>query len=337
MPNNEEPPLPKKVAIIYSDVKREYFVTEEEYLAEEDADVYANDIAKYVSKMGIDVTTFACDDQIANNLKKYKPCMVLNLVDSVRGQTNLGSSIIGLLEILNIPYTGAGTLGWSIGTNKFVMYKLMESGGIPIPNHQLLTSHNEMIDPGLRYPLFPKLNIEHSSIGIDENSICENEKQLRFKVKELIEKYKQPVLVDEFIAGIEVTAAVLDGSNMKVYPVQRKTGNETREDVMTFDKKWKNWSNIEYEKYDAPGLKEYVKKTFDVLKMSDYARIDVRIDAAGRFYFIDPNANPFFGPPEETHATYSIILDMYGIDFVETLKRIFINTIKDAKNNSTTI
>jgi hypothetical protein len=100
---------------------------------------------------------------------------------------------------------------------------------------------------------------------------------------------------------------------------------------MTFDKKWKNWMNIGYVKYDAPGLKEYVKKAFDVLKMSDYARIDVRIDNAGRFYFIDPNANPFFGPPAETHATYSIILDMYGISFEETLKRLFLNTARDAK------
>ena len=113
--------------------------------------------------------------------------MVLNLVDSVRGQSNLGSSIIGLLEIMNIPYTGAGTLGWSIGTNKFVMYQLMQSNGIPVPNHQLVSSYSEMIDPELRYPLFPKLNVEHSSIGIDENSICENERQLRTKLKYLIE------------------------------------------------------------------------------------------------------------------------------------------------------
>lgn len=319
--------LPKKVAIIYSDVRREYFLTEDEYISEVGADIYANDIAQYILKMGIDVICLACDKNIANNLKKYKPCMVLNLVDSVRGQSNLGSSIIGLLEIMNIPYTGAGILGWSIGTNKFVMYQLMQSNGIPVPNHQLVSSYSEMIDPNLRYPLFPKLNVEHSSIGIDENSICENEKQLRFKLKELIEKYKQPILVDEFIAGIEVTSAVLDSVNTKVYTVQRKTMGDTKEDVMTFDKKWKNWDNIIYEKYDAPKLKEYVKKTFDVLKMSDYARIDIRIDASGRFYFIDPNCNPFFGPAKETHATYSIILDMYGITFTETLKRIISNTL----------
>ena len=334
---NTDPPLPKKVAIIYSDVKREYFKTEDEYISEEGADIYANDIAKYVNKLGIDVVSFPCDDQIADNLKKYKPCMVLNLVDSVRGQSNLGASVIGLLEIMGIPYTGAGTLGWSIGTNKYLMYQLMQANGIPVPTHQLISSYTEMINPELRYPLFPKLNIEHSSIGIDENSICENEKQLRFKVKELIDKYHQPILIDEFIAGIEVTAAVLDSVNTKVYSVQRKTGTETREDVMTFDKKWKNWDNIIYEKYDTPNLKEYVKKTFDVLKMSDYARIDTRIDASGRIYVIDPNCNPFFGPPKETHATYYIILEMYGIDFTETLRRIFINTLKDEKNNSTTI
>lgn len=329
--------LPKKVAIIYSDVRREYFLTEDEYISEVGADIYANDIAQYILKMGIDVICLACDKNIANNLKKYKPCMVLNLVDSVRGQSNLGSSIIGLLEIMNIPYTGSGILGWSIGTNKFVMYQLMQSNGIPVPNHQLVSSYSEMIDPNLRYPLFPKLNVEHSSIGIDENSICENEKQLRFKLKELIEKYKQPILIDEFIAGIEVTSAVLESVNTKVYTVKRSTGQETKEDVMTFNKKWKDWENINYEKYDQPYLKEYVKKTFDILKMSDYARIDIRIDASGRFYFIDPNCNPFFGPIKETHATYSIILDMYGIDFEETLKRIFANTLKDAQNNSTTV
>lgn len=325
--------LPKKVAIIYSDVKRKYFTTNDEYLSEEGADIYASSIATYVNKLGIDVVCFACDKDVSLNLKKYKPSMVLNLVDSVRGKSYLGASIIGLLEILNIPYTGAGTLGWSIGTNKFVMYQLMQSNGIPVPNHQLVTTHYEMIDPELRYPLFPKLNIEHSSIGIDENSICENERQLRSKLKDLIQKYKQPILIDEFIAGIEVTSAVLDSINTKVYSVQRKTGSGTKEDVMTFDKKWKHWENIEYIKYDAPTLKEYVKKAFDVLKMSDYARVDIRIDASGRFYFIDPNCNPFFGPVKETHSTYSIILDMYGIDFCETLKRIFINTLKDARIN----
>ena len=323
-------PLPKKVAILYSDVKREYFASEETYLSEEGADIYAGEVAKYVAKMGIEVTTIAGDDQMAQNLQKYAPDMAMNLIDSVRGQSALGSAVPGVLEVLHIPYTGAGTLGWALGTNKFLMYQLLQSSGVPVPTHQLVMSSSDMIDPELRYPLFPKLNYEHSSIGVDANSICKNEKELRAKLKDLITVYKQPVLIDEFIAGIEVTASVLDGLNTKVYAVQRKVG-EGIEDVVTFDKKWKDYLDMTYVKYEDPILKEYVKEAFDLLKMSDYARIDIRIDAAGRYYFIDPNCNPFFGPPRETHATYSVILDMYGVSFEETLKRMFINTLVDAR------
>lgn len=326
--------LPRRVAILYSDVKREYFATDEMYLSEEGADIYAGDVAKYVTKMGIEATTIPGDDHMAQNLQKFNPDMVVNLVDSVRGQSSLGSSVPGVLEVLHIPYTGAGTLGWALGTNKFLMYQLMQSSGIPVPTHQLVGSSGDMIDPELRYPLFPKLNYEHSSIGVDENSICTNERELRAKLKDLITTFKQPVLIDEFIAGIEVTAAVLDGMNTKVYAVQRKVGEGGHEDVVTFDKKWHDYLDMTYSKYEDNKLKEYVKEAFDILKMSDYARIDIRIDAAGRYYFIDPNCNPFFGPPAETHATYSMILDMYGVDFEETLKRMFHNTLQDARGQN---
>jgi D-alanine-D-alanine ligase len=331
MSQTKEPLLPKKVAVLYSDVKREYYATEEQYLSEVDADVYANDAAKYISKMGVDVITLAGDASMTSKLQKFDPDLALNLVDTVNGETHLGSAIPGVLEVLQIPYTGAGTLGWSIGCNKFVMYQLLQSCGVPVPTHQLVNSSSDMIDPTLRYPLFPKLNNEHSSIGISDNSICYNEKELRAKLKELITTYKQPVLIDEFIAGIEVTAAVLDGLNTKVYTVQRKVEGG-KEDVVTFDKKWRDYLDMTYTKFEDPVLKGHVKMAFDILKMSDYGRIDVRVDAAGRFYFIDPNANPFFGPPKETHSTYSMILDMHGVSFEETLKRMFQNTLEEEHN-----
>lgn len=322
--------LPRKIAVVYTDVNREYYQTEEAYLSDEGAKDYAEEVAKYISKMGIETELLAGDSNLPANLKKYLPDMAFNLVDSVRGDITLGSSVPGIFEVLNIPYTGAGTLGWSLGCNKFLMYQLMEASGIPVPLHQLVTSPSEMLDPSLRYPLFPKLNYEHSSIGIDENSICKNERELRAKLRDLYFKFRQPVLIDEYVAGIEVTASVLDGANLKVYAVQRKIGEGGVGDVVTFDKKWRKYLDLTYEKYDDPELRGLVKKAFEVLKMSDYARLDIRIDASGRYHFIDPNANPFFGPPKETHATYSIILDMYGVGFTETLRRLIDNTMRDA-------
>lgn len=320
--------LPKKVAVVYTDVKREYYATEESFISDADADVYAAEVAKYISKMGIEAELFVGDDNLPINLQKYTPDMAFNLVDSIRGDITLGSGIPGVFDILHIPYTGAGTLGWALGCNKFLMYQLMQANGIPVPVHQLVTSPSDMIDPELRYPLFPKLNYEHSSIGIDEGSICNNERELRAKLRDLFSVFKQPVLIDEYIAGFEVTASVLDGVNTKVYAVQRKTGENSVGDVVTFDKKWKSWLDMSYIKYEDPELRPLVKKAFEILKMSDYARLDIRVDGAGRYYFIDPNANPFFGPPKETHATYSMILELYGVSFEDTLERLMCNTMR---------
>jgi D-alanine-D-alanine ligase len=273
-------PLPHKVAILYSDVKREYFQTEQEYISEEGADVYAGEVAKYVEKMGIEISMFPGDSNVATALQKYRPDMILNLVDSVRGQLPLGASIPGLLEVLHIPYTGTGTLGLGLNTNKFLTYQLLQSEGIPVPTHQLVTSSSDMIDPELRYPLFPKLNAEHSSIGVAEDSICHNERELRAKLKDLFTTFKQPVLIDEYISGIEVTASVLDGKNTKVYAVERKTSDAEGTNVVTFDKKWQEYLDMSYTKYESETLKDYVKEAFTVLKMSDYARMDIRIDPA---------------------------------------------------------
>ncbi len=327
-----------KVAILYSDVKPEYFPTEEAYLTEKDADVYAGAVAKYVAKMDIDVELFAGDDKLAAKLKKYQPDIAINLVDSVRGDETLAPAVSGMLEMLHVPYTGSGILGQSLNTNKYVIYQLLQNGGVPVPQHQLFTSPHQMIDPVLRYPLFAKLNNMHSSVAIDENSICSNERELRAKLKDMYDQYRQSILVDEFIAGKEVTVPVLDGLNTKVYPAERFFGAAEADKpegykFMTFKQKWVNWEDMGFAKYDNDYLRELARRAFELTKMSDYGRFDVRLDGAGRHYFIDANTNPFFGPPQETHSPYAMILAMYGVDFTEILKRLFLNTLKGTGTN----
>ena len=63
--------------------------------------------------------------------------------------------------------------------------------------------------------------------------------------------------------------------------------------------------------------------------MYDYGKFDVRVDLSGRYFFIDANANPAFGP-KETLCAISVILDLYNITFEEILKRLLLNTMRDA-------
>ena len=72
-----------------------------------------------------------CDD---------KPEMLFNLVDSIKGQESLAAAIPGVLELLDIPYTGTGMLGMALDTNKFFIKELLQRNGIPVPVFQLFTS-----------------------------------------------------------------------------------------------------------------------------------------------------------------------------------------------------
>lgn len=324
--------LPKKIAIIYSGVKREYFPTEDQYITEKDAEHDAKIIATYIEKLGIEVKILPGNDTLPLELKTYHPDMVLNLVDSVKGIEFLASTVPALLELLEIPYTGAGILGSSLCFNKFLVKKLFEQIGVPIPHYQLFNTPNDMINPNLRYPLISKLNEIHGSVEITEDCVSENEKHLRERLKFLIRTYNQPVLVEEFIVGREVSAILLEGLNKKVYLAEKVfTKPEAKYLLATFDDQWKNsYSGFHYQKFEDKVLNEYIKKAFEITEMGDYAKFDVRIDQSNRYYFIDSNCNPAFGP-KELECAVSVILDMYGVNFMEILKRLIINTLRDAR------
>jgi D-alanine-D-alanine ligase len=330
--NGHQFELPKKVGILYSDVQRDYFPTESLYITEKDADQDARLIGKYLELLGITVLLLPGNAELPVRLRKERPELVINLVDSVKGDESLASAIPGVLELLDIPYTGADILGLSLDTNKFLVKKLLQQNGVPVPNYQLFNTPRDYLNPAMRFPLISKLNAIHGSVEITKDAVSENEKHLRKRLRYLIRTYKQPVLVEEFIGGREITAILLEGKNKKVYLAEKIfTHPEGKYVYITFEDQWLSARNAAfcYTKYDDSLLKEIVKKAFDVTKMYDYGKFDVRLDQSGRYFFIDTNCNPAFGP-KELDVALSVILDLYGISFFEILKRLILNTVRDA-------
>jgi D-alanine-D-alanine ligase len=330
--NGNDYELPQKIGIIYSDVHREYFPTEAQYITEKDADEDARLIGSYLETLGVNVLLYPGNALLPAHLRKDKPEMVINLVDSVKGDEALASAIPGVLELLDIPYTGADILGLSLDTNKFLIKKLLEQNGVPIPHYQLFNTPGDYLDPTLRYPLITKLNAIHGAVEITRDAISENEKHLRERLRYLIQTYKQPVLAEEFIVGREITAILLEGMNKKVYLAEKIfMDTSDKYTFTTFEDQWflPGEAVHQYQKYEDPILKEYIKKAFDVAKMYDYGKFDVRLDQSGRYFFIDTNCNPAFGP-KELDVALSVILDLYGISFYEILKRLLLNTVRDS-------
>lgn len=330
--NGNEYELPRKVGIIYSDARREYFPTEVQFITEKDTEKDARLIGDYLASLGIEVALFPGNAELPRRLQADKPELVLNLVDSVKGDESLASSIPGVLELLDIPYTGADILGMSLDTNKFLIKKLLQQNGVPVPTYQLFSSHHDYLDPSLRFPLISKLNSVHGCVEITREAVSENEKHLRKRLKYLIHTYKQPVLVEEFIGGRDITVILLEGMNKKVYMAEKVFAHPEEKYVfLTFEDQWllDSSKSFHYLKYHDPLLKEYVKKAFEVTAMYDYGKFDIRLDQSGRYFFIDTNCNPAFGP-KEMDVALSVILDLYGISFYEILKRLILNTVRDA-------
>ncbi len=324
--------LPSRVGIIFSDVKREYFPTEEQFITEKNAESDAKLISKYLEMLGIKTLLYPANRSLPRRLRLDKPDLVINLVDSIKGVESLASSIPGVLELLGVPYTGADILGSSLGYNKFLVKKLLQQHGIPVPQYQLFNTPNDYIDPSLRYPLFSKLNEIHGAVEITKDAVSESEKHLRERLRFLISTYKEGVLVEEYIVGREVTAILLEGMNKKVYLAEKIFNKPDEKYVFaTFEDQWlpEHKDAYAYSRYEDPLLREYVKKAFDVTRMYDYGKFDVRIDQSGRYFFIDANANPAFGP-KESDVAISTILDIYGVTFQEILKRLLLNTMRDA-------
>lgn len=324
--------LPQKIGIVYSDAKRENFATEELYITEKEALHEAQVIAEYLEKMGITTDLIPANKSIWENLKAKKPDMVINLTGSVNGIDYLASAVPGILEILDIPYTGAGILCESLAYNKYLAKELMAQSGVPVPNFQLMTSTKDSLNPGIKYPVITKLNEVHGAVEIDDSSVCENEDELRKRLRFLINTYKQGVLVEEFIVGREFTAIVLEGLIRKVYLAEKVFDQKNGKYVFAkFSTQWVEGApTFSYAKYEDPVLKGHILRAFTATDMYDYAKFDIRMNKEGQYFVIDGNSNPAFGPKELEIAIASI-LDLYGISFTETLKRLIVNTMKDSK------
>ncbi len=327
---------PKKVGIIYSYVERSYFPTEQAYITEKEAEHDATIIAEHLRKIVPEVNIYPGSPDLPEILKKDKPDMVFNLVDTVKGSEYLASAIPGMLDLLSIPYTGADLLGFAICCNKFLTKKLLQQAGVPTPAFQFFFDGNEPLDLQLRFPLISKLNESHGGVEITKEAVSENEKHLRDRIKYLISTYKQPVLVEEFIVGREITAFILEGIHKKVYFAEKVFNKPDDKFVFaTFEDQWMSGPDTEdestwsyhYEKFESDILKEYSKKAYEVTKMDDYAKFDIRMDSSGRFYFIDTNCNPAFGP-RELQTAMSYILELYGVSFQEMLRRLIVNTLR---------
>src|SRR5215467_423398 len=123
-----------------------------------------------------------------------------------------------LCELLRIPYTGSDSATLAIALDKALGKKVLLQHDILTPKFQVMESARERLSPDMKFPLIVKPNAEGSSKGIGSTSVVDTEEELRAAVKTIVERYRQPALVEEYIAGREFTVGLLGDKRPRVLP-----------------------------------------------------------------------------------------------------------------------
>ncbi len=177
-------------------------------------------------------------------LETLRPDVVFNLCEGYRESSAGEYRIAGLLDLLGIPYTGSGPMALAIALDKPLSKDLFIARGIPTPRFAV---YREMPagPPPLTFPLMLKLAGEDASLGITPDNVATDAPAFMRRLQELLDEYRSPVLVEEFIDGREFTVALFDGRPLPIEEIEFHV--EPR--IVGFRAKWDHGS-AEYRRHE---------------------------------------------------------------------------------------
>lgn len=244
-----------------------------------------------------------CHSDLRSVLAAYEPhqVVVFNWCEELPGKRHSEHKVAETLEALRFTYTGAPPEVIRLSYEKARVKRLLQARGIPVPRWKLFRTPEE--EGWDCYPAIVKLAREHCSIGIDSGAVVFNPEQLRDRIAYVIEHYRQPALVEDFIDGPEYHVPLLGNEPIEMLPpVERDFSalEDPAKRICNYNAKFVPESE-EYQKIcsyvparlsgeQMAQLEEISKKAYQALGCRDYGRVDVRM-RAGQFYVLDVNPN----------------------------------------------
>jgi D-alanine-D-alanine ligase len=137
-------------------------------------------------------------------LPVFRPDICFNICEGHFGDAR-EAHIPSILEMMRVPYTGSKVLTLALALDKPMTKRVIAFHDLPTPDFQTFERNDEALSPEMTYPLFVKPSREGTGMGVSRNSIVHDEKELRDQLSVIIDKYKEPALVERYIEGREVT------------------------------------------------------------------------------------------------------------------------------------
>lgn len=167
--------------------------------------------------------------------------VVFNVCEDIDGSSQNEINIPAILNLLNIPYTGSDIFGLIMTNDKGKTKHILVSEGIMTPRYRIYQSPKN-ISWNLNYPAIVKPNNEDGSFGIDSGAVVHNIEDLRKRVQFVIEGFKQPALVEEYIDGREFHVSVFGNyPDIEILPISEiifENYPEGKPRITDYNAKW---------------------------------------------------------------------------------------------------
>lgn len=268
------------------------------------------DVVRALIKLGHAVEVFGIHDDIAPLVARVqadRPDVVFNLCESFKADRKHESNLMGLLELLDVPYTGASPEALSLCKDKGLTKKVLAFHDVLVPKFAVSSKSRpaRRTPKGFAFPGICKPLARESSEGIAHASIVRSEEECLERLKFLHESFDSDAIVEEFIDGRELYVGILGNERLTVLPpteLHFKDLPDRAPRILTYKAKWDEAYRKKYG-IDSDAAKNLAKSTLDdindscraayrLLKLRGYARVDLRLNPAGECVILEVNPNP---------------------------------------------
>lgn len=312
-----------RVGLVY-DLRVEYLAAgySEEDVAEFDSEETIRALCAAIRSLGCRV------DRIGNGRELCKRLvagdrwdLVFSIAEGVSGRSR-EAQVPAVLELFGVPHAFSDPLTCATTLDKAVAKTIVRDSGLRTPGFYVVRAPGDAAVTRLKLPLFAKPVAEGTGKGIDRYSVAKSRMDLDKLCRKLLKRWRQPVLIEEFLPGREFTVGilgtgkkahvlgtmeveVLPASGRAIYSLHMK---ERCEDLVRY-------SPLRDHRLLA-GVEELALKCYTVLECRDAGRVDVRLDDAGRANFLELNPIPGLHP---THSDLPMIATQHGMSYPDLI------------------
>jgi D-alanine-D-alanine ligase len=275
-----------------------------------------NDVHRALLENGYEVRLLGLYDDVRpllDEVSEFRPDVIFNMLETFHSVTGWDKNITALIEMLKVPYTGAGSAALFLCNDKGLSRKILRFHRVRGPRfHTFYRNHKVWLPKTLKLPCIVKPLNEEGSRGISLASIVDDEKGFIDRVRMVHERMEQDAIAEEYIEGRELYASVVGDQRLRVLPAREMTFGQLPEDeprIATYKAKWDDTYRARWGiKNDfAPTLDpvlgerlaETCKRAYRGLNIRSYARFDLRVTASGQVYVIEANVNPSIAKSDE--------------------------------------